>query len=327
VLLFAVAWALKGAARALDSGPLEAWYVDTVHARQPAGDITRGLSWAAAADGGGLAVGATLGGILPLLVDRSGAAALAVPLFLAAVLAGISVIAVLLLVVPVRRSRASGAAALRAEVRRIPALITATAQLVRSDRPLRLLLLTSALVGLVLTSLELLGPLHVADLAGSPELGSAAFGVITAVSFGAAAVGSLMAPALDRAVDGSVARAGAITSVLAALAVGAVALAPGVAVAAVAFCAFYLLNAAAWPLRKRLMHGRTDSAHRATTISASSLALMLGGIVGNLTLPRLADAAGLSAGLLAGAVGMLLVAVVSLGLRVRAAAGAAVQPG
>src|SRR3712207_5843539 len=31
--LFALAWALLGVGRALDSGPLEAWYVDTVHAR------------------------------------------------------------------------------------------------------------------------------------------------------------------------------------------------------------------------------------------------------------------------------------------------------
>ena len=30
--LFALAWALKGVGRALDSGPLEAWYVDAVHA-------------------------------------------------------------------------------------------------------------------------------------------------------------------------------------------------------------------------------------------------------------------------------------------------------
>ena len=38
---------------------------------------------------------------------------------------------------------------------------------------------------------------------------------------------------------------------------------------------------------------------------------MLGGLVGNLLLPRLADGAGLPAGLLAGAGAMLLLAVVS----------------
>jgi hypothetical protein len=65
------------------------------------------------------------------------------------------------------------------------------------------------------------------------------------------------------------------------------------------------------------MHDRTTSSQRSTTVSASSLALMVGGMLGSLLLPRLADIAGLPAGLLPGAGGMLLLAGVSLGLRVR----------
>ena len=42
--LFAVALVLQGVFRALDSGPLEAWFVDTVHAVDPAAPIERGLS-------------------------------------------------------------------------------------------------------------------------------------------------------------------------------------------------------------------------------------------------------------------------------------------
>ena len=44
---------------------------------------------------------------------------------------------------------------------------------------------------------------------------------------------------------------------------------------------------------------------------------MLGGLLGNLLVPRLAEDAGLPAGLTAGAAAMLLVAVASLGLTVR----------
>jgi MFS family permease len=317
MLVFAVAWALKGVARALDSGPLEAWYVDTVHRTDPGADITTGLSRAAAADAAGLAVGAVLGGALPLLVERGGAAALALPLLLAAGFALVHVAAVLLLVVPVRPAQASGAAALGSGVREVPVVVSATVRLVLHDRLLRLLLAVSLLVGLVLTSLELLGPLHFADLAGSPEAGSAVFGLVTAVSFAAAAVGSLLAPVLDRAAGGSVVLVSAVTSVLAAATIAAVAVAPGVVLAAAAYSAFYLLNAAAWPLRKQLMHDQTTSSQRSTTVSASSLALMVGGMLGNLLLPRLADSAGIPAGLLAGAGGMLLLAVVSLGLRAR----------
>ncbi len=320
--LFLLAWSLTGVARALDSGPLEAWYVDTVSAAGPGADVTSGLSRAAAADAAGLSVGAVLGGALPLLVDRGGASALAIPLVVAAAFGAVHVAAVLLLVVPVRRATASGVAALRAGVREVPLVVSATLRHVLTDRLLRVLLLVALLVGLVLTSLELLGPLHVAELAGSPEKGAAVFGVVTAASFAAAAAGSLLAPALDRAAGGSVAWSSAVTSVLGAAAVAVFALSPGLAAAAIAYCLFYLLNGAAWPLRKRLMHDRTTTGRRSSTISATSLALMLGGLLGNLLLPRLADGAGLPAGLLAGAAGMLLLAVVSPGLRARRDAAA-----
>lgn len=64
-----------------------------------------------------------------------------------------------------------------------------------------------------------------------------------------------------------------------------------------------------------MLHGQTTSAHRSTTVSATSLALMLGGLLGSLALPRLAEAAGTSAALLAAPAAALLVAVVSSGLR------------
>ena len=43
---------LMGVGRALDSGPVEAWYVDTVHRIDPAADVAPGLSRHSAADGG-----------------------------------------------------------------------------------------------------------------------------------------------------------------------------------------------------------------------------------------------------------------------------------
>jgi MFS family permease len=200
----------------------------------------------------------------------------------------------------------------------VPLVIGATVRLVLHDRLLRLLLAISFLLGVVLTSLELLGPLHVAELAGSPERGSAVFGVVTAISFAAAALGSLLAPAVGRAARGSVAVSSAVTGVLAAAAVVAIALAPGVVVAAVAFAVFYLFNGAASPLRQRMLHDQTTASQRSTTISAKSMALMLGGLSGNLLVPRLAEVAGPPAGLLAGAGAMLVLAAVSLGLHARA---------
>jgi MFS family permease len=314
VPLFALAWAVQGAGRALDSGPLEAWYVDSVHTADPDADVTTGLSRAGAADGLGLAFGAVLGGVIPLVAGQ-GSTALAIPLVLAAALTVLSLVGVVLLVVPLRTSDRSGAAALVAGARDVPRIVRDTAVLVTRDRVLRVLWIISFLTGTVLTALELLGPLHFADLAGGLTEGSAVFGVVMAVSFAAAGVGALLAPWARRVARGSVAWASLAFAVLGALTVVGVALAPGVAVAAVAYALFYLFNGGGWPLRQQLMHEQTTSSQRSTTVSAKSLALMLGGMLGSLLLPKLAEVAGNPAGFLAAAGGLLLMAVASLWLR------------
>jgi MFS family permease len=207
-------------------------------------------------------------------------------------------------------------------------VVRTTAVLVTRDRLLRLLLVISFLTGTVLTALELIGPLHFADLAGGLREGTAVFGVVMAVSFAAAGVGALLAPAARRAARGSVAWVSAVLSVLGAAAVVAVAFAPGVVLAAVAYAVFYLFNGGSWPLRQQLMHDQTTSSQRSTTVSAKSLALMLGGMLGSLLHPRLAEAFGNGAGFLAAAACLLLIAAVSAGLRAqpRVPVGESEQP-
>ena len=314
--LFALAWALKGVGRALDSGPLEAWYVDAVHAADADADVTPGLSRAGAADGAGLCLGAVLGGVLPLLADGTGDAVLVLPVLLAATLSLVSVAAVAVLVVPAGSPRGPGVPALRAGVRAVPAVVRDTARLVSRDRVLRRVLAVSLLVGAVLTTLELLGPLHVAALTGSRTESAAVFGVVMAVSYAAAGLGALLAQAVRRLARGSVAGATTGLAVLGALAVAAVAVAGPLALAGL-FAAFYATNAAAWPLWKQLLHGQVGAGSRATTLSASSLALQVGALGGSLLGTRLAEAAGTGAGFLAAAAALLVVGLVSVGLRPR----------
>ena len=61
---FVGAAALMGAFRALDSGPLEAWFVDTVHESAPGADVDQELSRQGTVLGVGMAVGALLSGAL-----------------------------------------------------------------------------------------------------------------------------------------------------------------------------------------------------------------------------------------------------------------------
>jgi MFS family permease len=314
LVLFAVAWAVQGISRALDSGPLEAWFVDTVHLADPDADVTPGLSRAGAADGLGLSFGAVVGGLIPLVVgDDEGAFAL--PLVVASAMTLVSIACVILLVRPLATSNRSGVAAVRAGVREVPRVVRDTAVLVARNRLLRLLWVVSFLTGTVLTSMELLGPLQFADLSGGLAEGAAVFGIVMAVSFAAAGLGALLAPAARRLARGSVAWASLAFAMLGAVTMVGVALAPGVVVAAVAYAFFYLFNGGGWPLRQQLMHEQTTSSQRSTTVSAKSFALMLGGMLGSLLIPRLAEAAGYPAGFLAGAAALVLLGVVSLGLR------------
>ncbi len=57
-----VAAALQGVFRALDSGPLEAWYVDIVHVTEPGADVDGTLAAQGTILGGSIAVGAVISG-------------------------------------------------------------------------------------------------------------------------------------------------------------------------------------------------------------------------------------------------------------------------
>ncbi len=311
---FIGAISLIGAGRALDSGPLESWYVDAVHQVTPGADVTPGLSRAAVADGIALSLGAVAGGVIPSLADGN-ADALALPILVAAVFELVHVAAIVRFVTPLGPPSSVGTRAmLRSSLREVPVIVRDTVRLAATDRALRLLIAITFVVGMVLSTLELLGPLQFAALADDATDGSAVFGIVMAVSFGAAAAGSALATTARRAARGSISRATAVLQVLCALALVGIALSPTAVLAGAAYATFYLWNGAGWPLRKQLLHSRVDSSKRSTTVSASSFAVMLGGITGSLALPLLTDWTSLSVGFAAAGVLLLVSAVLSLRL-------------
>ena len=306
---------LMGVGRALDSGPVEAWYVDTVHRIDPAADVAPGLSRHSAADGGSLAVGAIIGGFLPAVLGGAGASALALPYLGAAVLDVVFVVAVVRLLTEDRPPRQGTVrAALAAGARAMPATVTGAVRLAVTDGPMRLVLLLTAVGGLGLVACELLGPVRFADLAGGRDHGAAVYGTVLAISFAAAAVGAMTAPALRRLLRGSTRATCAVLFVLGAGALAVVAGPDVLLVVGAGFALYYLAHGSAWPLLSAVLHSRVDAAHRATAVSAMSLAMALGGIAGNLAVPPLAAALNTEAGFLAIAVVVLLGALACLRL-------------
>lgn len=292
---FAAVYVAHAVGRALDSGPLEAWFVDTVQALDPDADVTPGLGWQGAADGGSLAVGALLGGLLPSLAAVEGADALLVPVLVAAALELGYVGAVLWLVDEQRPPRhGSALAALRRGAAEVPVTVGGVLRLAAGDGALRLVLLVTALGGLGISAVELLGPVRSAELAGSADAGAALFGAVLAVSFAAAALGSVSAARARRLVRGSTRVACALLTGVGAAGTAAVAGVDVVLLAGAGFALFYLAHGAVWPLLSAVLHSRVGPDQRSTTVSAMSLSMMVGGTAGSLLLPTVAGALGTS---------------------------------
>lgn len=307
LLAFGAAFALVGAGRALDSGPLEAWYVDAVHLHDDGADVTAGLARAAVVEGAGLALGAVVGGLAPALAASSDA--LVLPFLLAAAIDVVYLVAVVALVVPLGPTNDTPAAVLT-----VRSIVRDTVRLAARDRVLRQLLTLAFLVGTVLSTLELIGPLRFAELTGSRTEGTAVFGVVMAASFTAAALGAALATTARRAARGSLARTSAALFVICVLAVSGIALTSALLMTGLAYAVFYLANAAGWPLRQQLMHSRVQAAQRSTSVSALSFALMIGVVAGSLLVPRLAEATSLSVAFWAAAAPLLLAGLLSLRL-------------
>lgn len=306
---------LLGLGRALDSGPVEAWYVDTVHRIDPTADVAPGLSKLGAADGGSLAVGAIVGGLLPALLGGAGAAGLAVPYVGAAVLDAVFIAAVAKLLTEDRPPReGSIRTALAAGARAVPSTVTEAVRMSVTDGPMRLVLLLTGVGGIGLVACELLGPLRFADLAGGRDGGAAVYGTVLAISFAAAAVGAVAAPSLRRFLRGSTRVTCAALFVMGAAALAVVAGPDVLFVVGTAFALYYLAHGSVWPLLSAVLHTRVTAAHRATAVSAMSLAQALGGIVGNLAVPPLSASLSTGAGFVAVAGVVLLGGVACLRL-------------
>ena len=83
VALFAASTALQGVFRALDSGPLEAWYVDATLAAEPDAEIEKGLGAASAVLSVAIAIGALTSGALVALDPFPAIPSLVLPLIVA----------------------------------------------------------------------------------------------------------------------------------------------------------------------------------------------------------------------------------------------------
>ncbi|GAA1371810.1 MFS transporter [Catellatospora chokoriensis] len=295
VWLLVASAVLRGVARALSSGPAEAWYVDAVHAAQGRdADLGPGLARGGMAASAALGIGVLAGGVIPFLwPDTPSAGGLAVPVLLAAVFELVLLLVVVFAMPESRGPRPGFGAVLRG----VPATVATGLRLAGRDHVLVRVLLVAAATGTGLAVIELLTPAWMAVLSGGAGRGVLAYAMVAAIGFAADAAGSALGVPLTRWL-GSPGRAACAGTVLAALALGGLAgtaaLAGwlGVVAAGAAYLLMFLgLGAAVAPVG-RLLHDRVEAAERATVLSVQSLLLQLGAAAGSVALGALAAAYG-----------------------------------
>ena len=287
---YLAAGVLMGIFRALESGPLEAWFVDAVHVEEPGADVDQPLARAGTLIGASMAVGSLLSGALVWWHPFESRSALELPMTLYVVGAVVHLVAVAALMheVPHLHSDAAtpelaeagqgqpkGAGQwqrVRASVAATPSVIASGLGILRTSAALRGLVLASGVTAIVMVVQENFVPIRLAEMLGSNATAGAWMGPVAAFAWGAFSAGSAAVGLLARRVG--VARAAIIGRGLHALG----SLLIGVVTGPVALVAVYLLTYGVFgsgAMDRALTHRVATAANRATVLSLASLVSFL----------------------------------------------------
>lgn len=306
-LTLALAAALSGVFRALDSGALNAWFVDQVHASTAPGDrtdaVTSGLGGASGVIGGSIAAGSVLSAALVAWAPWGATSALVVPFLVAAALSVAQIVATGLLMDEPPRG---------GPPRRVsPVVDTLVAvcdgiRLLAGSRVLRALISVELFWGFGMVAFETLMPVRLAELLADRDLAAATIGPVVALAWGVSALGAAAVPHLTR-------RWGLIPiSVALRLVQGATVIAMGLAWGAagliVGYLATYAVHMAAGVAYESLLHRQVDGPHRATVLSLASMAMQPAGSLGAVVLGAIATGASTGLAIAVGGIVLALAA-------------------
>jgi len=283
-------FALQGVHRALDSGPLEAWYVDTTQAVDEHAAIDRGLSAYGVVLGLAVAGGALASGGLVALDPLPAVDALATPVALSLVVQLLGIVGLAVLMVEPRR--ASGPGTAWAAARDTPRTISRGIRLVRRNRVLAAILAVEVFWGFSMVTFEALPPVRLEEILGDADAAAAITGPAGAAAWAASAAGAALTPWLGRRLG--LAPTAALMRVLQGATVVGMGLAGGVVGVLVAYLLCYAIHGASNPAHMTLLHREATGPVRATVVSLNSMVSQPAGSLGVVLLTGLADGAGVS---------------------------------
>ena len=309
---FIVAGALMGAFRALDSGPLEAWFVDTVHETRPGADVDRQLSRTGSILGGAIAVGAVLSGLLiwwdpantVLGLDVS---ALDAAVWTSALLSVVHFVLACCVMKEPRPAAGEGRSQLGhalSEARQTPVVIKSGLVLLGRNRVLLGLVVAEVFWSIGMICFESLMPLRLEEMLGSARDAGALVGPVSAAGWALFSVGAWLAGTASSRIG--VARAAILGRVLNAIGAVVMGLVAGPAALVVAYLFTYSMHGMNGPPHAALLHREATASNRSTVLSINSMMAFLAfGLAGPL-LGALADRASIATAMVtAGAVSVL----------------------
>lgn len=268
---FVAAAALLGVYRALDSGPLEAWYVDTVHATDPAAEVDDAMAAHGVVTGVGMSLGALISGGLVWWHPWTAESALLLPFLLWAALGVVHLLAVVVLMHEPRElpDRRAITRALDSVVQ-APAVVRDGLRLVRHGAALRGIVAATVAMALAMVVFEAFTPIRLAELLDSETQAGVWMGPVAAAGWAVFAAGSAGVGRLSQRYGAARTAIGA--HALTALGATVMGLVAGPAALVAAYLVTYGLFGGNAPMHRVLIHREAQASNRATVLSIDSMA-------------------------------------------------------
>ena len=298
VALFALVYLLQGVYRALDSGPLEAWYVDHALTADPDADIEGGLARSGVVVGLAIAGAALLSGALVWLGPVGRVSALTVPVLVAL---GVSVLSTVLVALLMKEDRpARGRAAFVAGLRGVPGAIGGALRLARRSRVVFALIMVEFFWSVGMVTFEKLMPVRLSEVTADPGTAAAMLGPVNSAAWVASAAGAALVPVLSRRIGA--ARTGFTLKLVHGVTIVGMGLFAGPVGVIGAFLLCYAMHGAADPVHSGLLHRQAEGEFRTSLLSLNSMVGQPGFSIGAVVLTAVAVRAGTPAAIVAGAV-------------------------
>ncbi|MFC7489712.1 MULTISPECIES: MFS transporter [unclassified Knoellia] len=275
---FALAAAFLGIYRALDSGPLEAWFVDTVHLSEPGADVDQALATQGTIVGVAIAGGSLASGGLILWHPFADYSAIAVPIVVSVVFALIHLVLTMAMVhEPVELSEHTRARQAIDSAKDTPKVIGDGLKLLRHNRVLAGLVGVELFWVIGMMVFETMLPIRLAEMLGTTAEAGALLGPVAAGGWAVFALGSASAGRAMR--SWGVVRAAIAARILNGLGAAAMGLMLGPVGLVGAYLLTYMLHGAGGAPHSALLHREASARNRATVLSMNSMVMQAGGAV------------------------------------------------